>query len=244
VAAWSSTPYPGSPKPPTFCAHRQQPDVHSCPDPVKSGCSLKLSVSPDTEKGSFSSSSGLGPQRLKWPAGAVGEDWAAPPSAWPLREPRGPELPGKRGRMALVDELVKQHHQERRASLRKPFPPGLTAESWGWAGAQMPARSHLQAHNFIIDAACKRVIQLQLHHQKPPSVTCRSFEQDKGPEQVTGETDDFCQSGSGGATVSRVCISKSQRFCMVSSQVGFKQAGPEGGHEDAGTKRKLSKALM
>lgn len=108
----------------------------------------------------------------------------------------------------------------------------------------MPARSHLQAHNFIIDAACKRVIQLQLRHQKPPSVTCRSLEKDKGPEQVTGETDDLCQRGWGGATVSRVCTSKSQRFCMVSSQVGFKQAGPERGQEDAGTRRKLSEALM
>lgn len=146
--------------------------------------------------------------------------------------------------MALVDELVKQHHQKQRASRRKPSPPGLTAESWGWPGAQMPARSHLQAHNFIIDAVCRSVIQLQLRHQKPPSVTCRSFEKDKGPEQVTGETDDFCQSGWGGATVSGVCTSKSQRFCMLSSQVGFKQAGPEQGHEDAVTSRKLSEALM
>lgn len=69
------------------------------------------------------------------------------------------------------------------------------------------------------------MIQLQLGMRSTvcvteslPSVTCRSFEKDEGPEQVTGETDDFCPSGWGGATVSGVCTSTSQRFCIVSSK--------------------------
>lgn len=131
-----------------------------------------------------------------------------------------------------------------RASRRKPSPPGLTARVLGMARAQMPARSHLQAHNFIIDAVCRSVIQLQLRLAKPPSVTCRSFEKktrvlSRSPVKlmtsvkVAGE---------------RHCVwglhLQSQRFCMLSSQVGFKQAGPEQGHEDAVTSRKLSEALM
>ena len=35
----------------------------------------------------------------------------------------------------------------------------------------MPVRSHLQAHNFIIDAACWRVIQLQLGMRSTVCVT-------------------------------------------------------------------------